>query len=145
MSTMRRLARASARQDGFTLIEMMMVIAIIGFLMGALVYRYSGIFDRSKYKTAKIELAHLKGSLEMYRADYGSYPTTEQGLNALVSPPQSTDGSPNSGYLDAVPADPWGHPFFYQSDGNTYTLRSLGRSGQMGSGALDADQVAQSP
>ena len=141
----KRLLSNSPRgyQDGFTLIEIMVVILILGLLATLVVTNVRGAIDRAKQSKAKSDLAEFKGALELYRGEHGSYPTTEQGLQALVSPPSANgDNSTGGNYIETLPQDPWGNPYFYQSDGSTYTLRSLGPSGQQGAGdAVDSSQI----
>jgi general secretion pathway protein G len=127
-------------QDGFTLIEIMVVIMIIGLLALMVVPRLRGVADRAKTTKAQADIQELKQALDRYYLDNGSYPTTDQGLNALVTPP--TTGRPvtnyeQGGYIEKLPMDPWGNQYFYQSDGNTYALKSFGPDGVQSADDID--------
>ena len=127
-------------QDGFTLIEIMVVILIIGLLALMVVPRLRGVADRAKRTKAQADIAELKQALDRYYLDNGTYPTTDQGLQALVSPPQS-GRTPNNyeqgGYIEKLPTDPWGNQYFYQSDGSTYALKSFGPDGVQSADDID--------
>ncbi|HVA76971.1 MAG TPA: type II secretion system major pseudopilin GspG [Candidatus Binataceae bacterium] len=127
-------------QDGFTLIEIMVVIMIIGLLALMVVPRLRGVADRAKTTKAQADIQELKQALDRYYLDNGSYPTTDQGLAALVSPPTSgrvPNNYEQGGYIEKLPADPWGNPYFYQSDGNTYALKSFGPDGVQSADDID--------
>jgi general secretion pathway protein G len=141
------LAR-SAR--GFTLIELMVVIAIIGLLATIVVQNLKSATDRARRVKAQADIAQMKSALDRYYLDAGSYPTTDQGLQALVSAPGGNSNSNvNSNgedpsnwagpYIEKVPPDPWNHSYFYQSDGNSYILRSYGADGVEGGEGKNAD------
>ena len=134
---------------GFTLIELMVVIAIIGLLAAIVVQNFKGATDRARRVKAQADIAQLKSALDRYYLDAGSYPTSDQGLQALVSAPGG-NGSSNvsSGndpgnwagpYIEKVPPDPWNHAYFYQSDGNSYILKSFGADGVEGGEGKNAD------
>jgi general secretion pathway protein G len=129
-------------QDGFTLIELMVVILIIGLLATIVVQNLRGATDKAKRVKAEADISTLKTALDRYYLDNGSYPSTDQGLGALVKPPSSgkipTD-YPEGGYVEKIPLDPWGDPYFYQSDGNTYALKSFGADGAEGGTGKNAD------
>jgi general secretion pathway protein G len=133
-------------QDGFTLIEIMVVILILGLLATIVVQSLRGAADKAKKTKAQADMAELKTALDRYYLDNGYYPTTDQGLNSLVSPPTS-GRTPNNyeagGYIERLPTDPWGNQYFYQSDGNSYALKSFGKGGTESadtSGVIDASQ-----
>jgi general secretion pathway protein G len=131
------------KQDGFTLIEIMVVILILGLLATIVVQSLRGAADKAKKTKAQADLAEIKTALDRYYLDNGYYPTTDQGLGALVSAPSSgrVPGNYESGgYIERLPQDPWGTAYFYQSDGNTYTLKSFGPSGVEGADNIDASQ-----
>jgi general secretion pathway protein G len=131
------------KQDGFTLIEIMVVILILGLLATIVVQSLRGAADKAKKTKAQAYLAEIKTALDRYYLDNGYYPTTDQGLGALVSAPSSgrVPGNYESGgYIERLPQDPWGTAYFYQSDGNTYTLKSFGPSGVEGADNIDASQ-----
>jgi general secretion pathway protein G len=133
-------------QDGFTLIEIMVVILILGLLATIVVQSLRGAADKAKRTKAQADMAELKTALDRYYLDNGYYPTTDQGLSALVSPPTSgrTPGNYESGgYIERLPADPWGNQYFFQSDGNSYVLKSFGKGGTESadtSNVIDASQ-----
>jgi general secretion pathway protein G len=133
-------------QDGFTLIEIMVVILILGLLATIVVQSLRGAADKAKHTKAQADMAELKTALDRYYLDNGFYPTTDQGLNSLVSPPSSGRTPANyeaGGYIERLPSDPWGNQYFYQSDGNSYSLKSFGKGGTDGSdtsGQIDASQ-----
>jgi len=128
--------------DGFTLIEIMVVILILGLLATIVVQSLRGATDRAKRTKAEADIAELKTALDRYYLDNGSYPTADQGLQALVTPPTGGNVPTNyeqGGYIERIPDDPWGHPYFYQSDGNTYVLKSYGADGVEGGEGKNAD------
>lgn len=133
------------QQAGFTLIEIMVVILILGLLATLVVQSLRGATDKAKRTKAMADIAELKTALDRYYIDNGSYPTGDQGLQALVTPPtQRADasgggGGDDSSYIRRVPNDPWNNPYVYQSDGNTYTLKSLGADGAEGGTGKNAD------
>jgi general secretion pathway protein G len=126
------------QQEGFTLIEIMVVILILGLLATLVVQSLRGATDKAKHTKAMADIAELKTGLDRYYIDNGSYPTTAQGLQALVTPP-SQNGADPDGYIRRVPNDPWNNPYVYQSDGNTYTLKSYGADGAEGGTGKNAD------
>jgi general secretion pathway protein G len=116
-------------QDGFTLIEIMVVILILGLLATIVVQSLRGAADKAKRTKAMADVSEFKTALDRFYLDNGYYPTTDQGLGALVSPPTSGRVPANyesGGYIERVPADPWGTPYFFQCDGSSYILKSLG-------------------
>jgi general secretion pathway protein G len=129
-------------QEGFTLIEIMVVIAIIGLLATLVVQSLRGATDRAKRTKAMADIAELKTALDRYYIDNGSYPTGDQGLNALVTASGQGAQATNyeeGGYIRRIPADPWGNPYVYSSDGNNYTLKSYGADGAEGGTGKNAD------
>ncbi len=128
-------------QPGFTLIELMLVVIILGILVAAVVPRLVGRSEQARRETAKSDIrGSLALSLDLYELDNGVYPNTAQGLDALVhnpsTPPAATNW--NGPYLKKkMPVDPWGHPFVYTSPGthnNDYDLYSYGPDGVEGGG-----------
>ena len=131
-------------QDGFTLIEIMVVILIIGLLALMVVPRLRGVADRAKRTKAQADIQELKQGLDRYYLDNGSYPTTDQGLQALVSPPTGGRLPSNyeqGGYIEKLPSDPWGNQYFYQSDGSTYALKSFGPDGVQSADDIDGSST----
>jgi len=116
-------------KKGFTLIELLVVIVILGILAAIVVPRITGRVDEAKIEATKVQMKAIKDSLEQYKLDNGYYPTTEQGLRALVEKP-NTPPVPTRWrqYLDRLPKDAWGNDFIYISPGvqRPYELKSLG-------------------
>jgi len=131
--------------QGFTLLEMLVVLVIIGMLAGLIGPRMFGRVDDSKVKTAKIQIKMLKGCLETMRLDINAFPTTEQGLALLYHQPQSEPlkSQWHGPYVDEeVPLDPWGHPYQYSVPGRDnypYALYSFGEDGKPGGDGNNAD------
>lgn len=130
--------RRSARRDGqagFTLVEMLVVITIIGLIMGLVGPRVLGYLSESKVKTAKIQIESLSAALDLFYLDNGRYPAGNEGLTALVQRPASASAW-NGPYIktSAVPTDPWGHPYVYKVPGDhaAYEIASYGSAGQEG-------------
>ena len=135
------------RQSGFTLIELMVVIIILGLLAAIVMPRVVGQTDKARYSQAQVQMRILEDALKRYKLDSGRFPTTEQGLDALVRQP-TTGTLPRNwqqgGYLDKpeVPIDPWGNNYIYISPGQhgpDYDLKSLGADGLEGGEGYDAD------
>ena len=132
--------RRAARQAGFTLIELMVVVMILGVLAALVVPRVMSRPDQARVVAAKADIARIDQQLKLYRLDNSRYPTTDQGLQALVTPPQA--GAPNwKQYLDKVPMDPWGKPYQYLNPGvhGEIDIFSFGADGQPGGNEFDAD------
>lgn len=134
------------RQAGFTLIELMVVIIILGVLAGLIIPRVMGRPDEARQAKAKIQMEALESSLKLYKLDNGSYPTTEQGLKALVEAPTVGTLPRNwreGGYLDKprIPKDPWGNEFVYLFPGShsDFDLICLGADGEPGGDGVNAD------
>jgi general secretion pathway protein G len=129
------------RGRGFTLLELLVVMVIIGLLAAYVAPRYFSQVGKSEVRSAQAQIASLRNALDTYRLDVGSYPSTEQGLAALTTKPASA-GKWNGPYLQrAVPADPWGKPYQYRSPGEhgDYDLLSFGKDGQPGGSGEAAD------
>jgi general secretion pathway protein G len=126
---------------GFTLLELLVVMVIIGLLAAYVGPKYFSQIGKSEVKTARAQIVGLEKALQQYRLDVGRFPTTEEGLQALRAKPSSVakwDGP----YLEkALPADPWGRPYGYVSPGQhgDFDLLSSGRDGRPGGEGLDAD------
>jgi general secretion pathway protein G len=134
------------REAGFTLVEMLVVISIIGLIMALVGPRVLGYLSDSKVKAAKIQIESLSAALDLFYLDNGRYPAANEGLTSLVQRP-SSDNTWNGPYLktNAVPTDPWGHPYLYKVPGNhgPYEIASFGSSGPNG-GASSATQITSS-
>jgi general secretion pathway protein G len=127
------LLRLSGDRRGFTLIELLVVIVILGLLASLVGPRIFKNVEKGKLATAKAQIELLGQSLDQYRLDVGSYPTTSQGLDALVTNP-GVDGWDGPYSKKAVPLDPWNRPYNYQSPGahDDYDLYSYGADGSPG-------------
>ena len=134
-----------SHQRGFTLLELLVVLAILGLLIGLVAPAALRQLESSKEKIAHQSIERIAGVLDIYKLDVGVYPTTEQGLLALVARPSGVTRW-NGPYLkgENVPQDPWGRPFVYhnpsQRAGHEYDLYSMGRTGQPG-GTGDAAAI----
>ncbi|NIR58910.1 MAG: type II secretion system major pseudopilin GspG [Gammaproteobacteria bacterium] len=129
---------------GFTLIEVMVVVVILGILAAIVVPRIMDRPDVARVTKAKQDIRALEAALKLYRLDNYAYPTTDQGLEALVDRPTSPPEPANwkeGGYLDRLPKDPWGRPYHYLQPGTQaeMDIYSLGADGQPGGDGIDAD------
>ncbi len=132
----------TARQRGFTLIELMVVLAIIGVLAALVVPNVLNRADDARVTAAKTDVSNLMNALKLYRLDNQSYPTAEQGLNALVVKPSTGPAPLNwKSYIDKLPNDPWGRPYQYMNPGvkGEVDVLSLGADGQAGGEGKNAD------
>ena len=127
--------------SGFTLLELLVVLVILGVLAAAIAPRFLGRDEAARVTVAKSNLRNLANILETYRLDNQQYPTTEQGLEALVSKPEGAKNWNSAGYLQKIPSDPWGNDYVYLSPGvsGPYDLISLGADGVEGGSDYNAD------
>jgi general secretion pathway protein G len=143
MNASRMRARIRARaQAGFTLIELMVVLVIIGVLAALIVPNVLDRADDARATAARTDVNNLMQALKLYRLDNQRYPTTEQGLQALVAKPSAGPVPPNwKPYLDKLPNDPWGRPYQYLNPGvqGEIDVMSLGADGQPGGDGKNAD------
>ena len=138
----RGIALSRSRSFGFTLIEVMVVIVILGVLAALVVPRVMNRPDEARAVAAKQDLAAVLQALKLYRLDNQRYPSTEQGLQALVTRPTAEPLPPNwKAYLDKMPTDPWGKPYQYLNPGlkGEIDVFSYGADGQPGGNGVDAD------
>ncbi len=128
-------------ERGFTLLELLVVLVILGLLAGLVAPRMFGNVAKSEVKVARAQIASLETAIENFRLDMGRYPSTDEGLAALEKSPGG-DGRWAGPYLKkAVPSDPWGNPYQYKHPGERgdFDLLSLGRDGRAGGSGDDAD------
>jgi general secretion pathway protein G len=138
----RRPGANRAGELGFTLVEMLVVISIIGLIMALVGPRVLNYLSESKTKTAKIQIESFSSSLDLFFLDLGRFPTSSEGLTALMQRPGSF-ASWNGPYLKGtvVPLDPWGHPYVYRAPGQhgAYDIVSYGADGQEGGTGAASD------
>lgn len=138
-----RKSLAGSRQSGFTLIEIMVVVVIIGILAALVGPKLFGQVDRARKEAARSEISTIENAMKFYRLDNFTYPTTEQGIEALVTKPND----PNvknwnpGGYLERMPVDPWGNPYVYRNPGvnGEIDILTLGADGIEGGDGNNAD------
>jgi general secretion pathway protein G len=138
----RRRPAAKRGEQGFTLVEILVVITIIGLIMALVGPRVLNYLGEAKVKTAKIQIESFSSTLDLFYLDVGRYPSSSEGLAALQQRPGGVQGW-NGPYLkgEAVPTDPWGHPYVYRVPGEhgAYDLVSYGADGQEGGTGTAAD------
>lgn len=125
-----------AAQQGFTLIEIMVVVIILGILVSLVAPNVFSVLDDAEITATKIQIRNIEVALDTYRMNHSRYPTTDEGLEALLNPPGRSRG-----YLDNIPKDSWDNTYQYRSPGlkGDFDLYSLGRDGQEGGEGLDTD------
>jgi general secretion pathway protein G len=131
------------RSTGFTLLELLVVMVIIGLLVGYVAPKFFSQIGKSEIKTARAQIDGLEKSLDQYRLDVGHYPSTEQGLAALNERPAAEAGWAGPYLKKKLPKDPWGHEYIYKFPGahGDFDLVSWGKDGQAGGTGEDADIV----
>lgn len=131
------------KEEGFTLIELMVVIVILAILTTIVAINVMPSGQKAKTTAAKVDISQLEGALNLYKLNYDSYPTTAQGLQALLSAPAGVDASKyqKGGYIQKLPPDPWGRPYLYASPGQhgEADVWTLGADGKEGGEGADAD------
>lgn len=136
--------RSALMQRGFTLIEIMVVVVIMGILAALVVPKLMGRTDDARIQAARQDIGSLMTALKLYKLDNQHYPSTEQGLQALIAKPTSgpsANGWKTGGYIDKLPKDPWGNPYQFLSPGikGEVDIFSYGADGQPGGEGNDAD------
>ena len=138
------MMRKSIKNAGFTLLELLVVIVILGLLAGYVAPRYFAQVGKSEIKVAQAQIEGLGKALDQYRLDTGHYPSTEQGLASLMERP-SSEAKWDGPYLKkALPPDPWGKPYMYRSPGEhgEFDIYSYGKDGQAGGSNENVDIVS---
>lgn len=135
---------AKKAQSGFTLIEIMVVMVILGLLVAVVAPNILGRGEEARIGVAKTQLRNVSNALDLYKLDNFNYPSTDQGLEALVNEPSGSPAAKNwnkDGYLPSVPVDPWGNEYQYISPGSEgpFDLYSLGPDGREGGSDEGAD------
>ncbi|MFA6237530.1 MAG: type II secretion system major pseudopilin GspG [Bacteriovorax sp.] len=131
-------------QKGFSLIEILIALTLLALAGTFVVGKFLDNMYEGQVNSTKIQMSNLEGRLKEFRRKCGFYPTTEQGLEALVSKPtggRECKDYPQNGFIDGdqVPKDPWEHDFIYESDGKTYNIYSYGTDGEPGGEGNDVD------
>jgi len=144
MEMRRFTTRLILSRSGFTLIEIMVVIIILGILVGLIVPRFMEKPEKARVVKAQMQIESISVALKEYKLDNGDYPTTEQGLEALVEKPsigKIPKKYPEKGYFPKIPKDPWGNDYVYISPGEhgDFDLISYGADGEEGGEGKDAD------
>lgn len=139
---MNPLHKKHLNQAGFTLTELLVVLVVLSLIAAAITPQVLGRLDRSKVRAAQLQLETLGTSLDMYKIDAGSYPSTEHGLSALITAPDSMrvwDGP----YVRSAKSiiDPWQREYIYEAMGSGYRLTTLGADGEIGGEGYDADLI----
>lgn len=134
------LDRKRRKSSGFTLVELLVVLAILGMLAALVGPQVLNQLGGAKSKSSAIQIRDFEQALELYKLDVGRFPSSNEGLNALVRQPSSAKGW-NGPYLkkDEVPMDPWGNPYQYRMSGSTIDISSYGADGRQGGSGEDAD------
>ena len=144
MRTMRRTGARCGGREGFTLLELMVVIVILGLLAALVVPKLIGQSEKAKQTAAQVQIRSIEQALQLFKLDNGFYPATEQGLAALVKAPEVGRIPKNyrtGGYIDRIPNDPWGNAYVYLSPGShgDYDISSYGADGTPGGDGENAD------
>lgn len=134
-------AAKPARMQGFTLIEIMVVVVILGILAALIAPNVINRIDDAQSAKVRQDIRAIESALKLYRLDNFRYPTSDQGLQALVTPPSDSRKGSAGSYLDRVPKDPWDRPYVYENPGKQgeFDIYTLGRDGAPGGDGPDAD------
>ena len=129
-------------RQGFTLIEIMVVVVILGILAALIAPNVIGRIDEARVTAARNDIRTIESALQLYRMDNFRYPSTEEGIEALVNQPDDPDIKwPEGGYIQRLPQDPWNRPYLYLQPGNNgeYDIYTFGRDGEQGGEGPDGD------
>lgn len=143
---MKECNRTRARA-GFTMVELMAVLIILGLLFAVVVQNFVGHTDRARVITTRTSLKSLHQSVNQFKMDTGRYPTEDEGLTALIEQPTDITNWPAGGYLETttIPLDAWGHDFIFElspESGKPFVIKSLGADGEEGGEGYDADLLS---
>lgn len=135
------VATGTAQRQGFTLLELLVVLVVLGLLVSIVGPKYFSQLGKSEAKAAQAQIASLAKALDLYRLELGHYPSTEQGLAALHTTPANEPKWQGPYLQKPPPPDPWGRPYVYKAPGDhgDYDLSSLGKDGNPGGNGDDAD------
>ncbi len=137
---LRNKTTRKTRQSGFTLIEIMVVVVIIGILASVVVPRIMDNPDKARTAKAKNDIRALESAMDLYRLDNYTYPSTDEGLEALVSEPSSSPANwKQGGYIKKLNNDPWGNDYLYDNDGGNIAIYTYGADGAEGGEGPNAD------
>lgn len=142
--------RQTGARAGFTMVELMAVLIILGLLFGVVVRNFVGHTDRAKVVTTRTSLKILHTAVNEFKMATSRYPTEDEGLKALIEQPTDVTNWPAGGYLETtdIPKDGWGNDFIYElnpSNGKPFVIKSLGADGQEGGEGNDADLLSTDP
>ncbi len=126
-------------QAGFTLIEIMVVVFILGLLVTLVAPKIIGRTDQARQVKARADIAAIEESMKLFKLDNGFYPSTGEGIAALVQPPARARRANPDGYLEKIPVDPWGAEYAYLSDGRSVRIVSFGADGVEGGEGYNRD------
>jgi len=139
--------RKTNLKSGFTMVELMAVLIILGLLAAVVVRNFVGQTDKARVTTTKANLRLLSGAVNQFKMDTGRFPTEEEGLKALIEQPTDVENGPAGGYLETteIPKDGWGNDFIYvlyPESGKPFAIKSLGADGEEGGEGNDADLLS---
>jgi len=141
-NTRNRTWTRTAGRTAFTLIELLLVLVILAVLAAVVVPKFTNRSEQARITAAKTDISSLETALDAFEVDCGRYPTTEEGVAALIQPPPSVQGNWHGPYIKrGLPSDPWGNPYVYRYPGthnvNGYDLFSMGPDGREGNDDID--------
>lgn len=131
--------RIAKNEKGFSLVEIMIVLVIVGSILALIAQRIFGAKDNADAKQVRIMIQQITNQLDMYQQDCQNYPSSDEGLEALVSKPTSCESWGPAPYAKEIPKDPWGQPFNYESDGVDFEIISYGKNRRPGGEGPDQD------
>ncbi len=144
MSHLKYVALRASNEEGFTLLEIIVVVVILGILAAIVAPQFIGRAEDARVTEAQVQMRNFETSLKLYKVDNHNYPTTDQGLEALANKPTTGTEAKNyrsEGYMSRIPLDPWQNPYIYVSPGSygAFDIISLGADGLEGGEEINAD------